>query len=154
MKKIGWLASVAAVLVSASAFGAPAGGEESYVISIQGERVAAKSISAAADGSITYQTQSGTSITWNARQYKTAYVPKPPEVAAMEAAVAQKRYDEVLAQAGKAALKNYQFLGWGGLVALLEGNAQAARENYAGAVACYDRGMLQAAKDGLYEGEL
>ena len=150
MKKMTWLIPAAILMVGAALRAA----DESYVVTAQGERVQTSTLRADAAGAIWYKPEgSPAEVKKNPGEYQEAHIPQPPEVREMDAAFKAGNYAGVAAAAAKAAPKNYQFLGWGCWMALCEGNALAAQNNYPLAIASYDRGIALPFKD-QYQGEL
>jgi tetratricopeptide (TPR) repeat protein len=141
MKKMSWLAPVAAVFLAGVTLRA-AEGDEKYIVLSQGEKIVTTVLFADATGAVTYQLPGGTATNKvNLGSYQKAYIPMPPEVKEMQAAMAGRNYAGVMAACGRAVAKNYQFLGWGGWMMLCEGNAHLALGNASMALASYDRGI-------------
>ena len=150
MKKMMWLVPAAILMVSVSMRAA----EESYVVTAQGEKIITSSLRADATGAVWYKPEgSAAEIKANLRAYQEAHIPQPPEVREMDAAFKARNYAGVIKAAASALPKNYQFLGWGGWMALCEGNAYFAQANYPTALASYERGVSLPFKD-QYTGEL
>ena len=150
MKKMIWLVPTAILMVGASLRAA----EESYVVTPQSGKIIVSSLRADATGAVWYKPEnSPAEIKANIGTYQEAHIPQPPEVREMDAAFKARNYAGVIAAVAKATPKNYQFLGWGGWMALCEGNSYAAQGNYPVAMASYERGISLPFKD-QYTGEL
>lgn len=150
MKKMMWLVPAAVLMAGMSLSAA----EESYIVTAQGERITTAALRADPTGAVWYKPEGGNvEIKANLGQYQEAHIPQPAEVREMDAAFKARNYAGVITAAAKATPKNYQFLGWGGWMALCEGNAHFAQSNYPLALASYERGISLPFKD-QYQGEL
>ena len=112
-----------------------------YVIDPRGSQVVGESLTADRDGNLTLIMTGGQSFTYKKGQYKSAHVPKPKDVVILEQNMEQKKTDYVLKEAPGVFAK-YQYLGWGGHTAALEGQAQLATGNYQAALQCFDRSLV------------
>jgi len=114
--------------------------KDCYVIDPRDTQVVGESLTADRDGNLTLVMGGGQSVTYKKGQYKSAHIPKPKEVVTLEQAMEQKKTDYVLKEA-PAIFAKYQYLGWGGHTAALEGQAQLEKSNYQAALQCFDRSL-------------
>ncbi len=80
--------------------------------------------------------------------YKFAYVPKPQQVALLQQMLVQGSYDEVLKNV-QVVLDRYKFLGWGGLLYYMKGEAELAKDQAEAALRSVEMGRRYARDEDL-----
>jgi len=102
-------------------------GSACWVLTKAGRRVPGAALTALPDGTLRLQLQAGGPVqTFKPGTYRAAYIPKPREVAQLEALFARKQYADVV-KYGPAVFARYKFLGWGDYVAALHARALLAQ---------------------------
>jgi predicted negative regulator of RcsB-dependent stress response len=138
-KRTGWLLTAAVLGLGAIT----ASGQDCYVVRRDGNKVPAVAITvASADGDLLLQTDKAGKVKMPVKraQYKYAMIPKPREVAALEQAFDNGKFDDVLANSA-AIFEKYKFLGWGDRIAFLEGMVRIERKQFAQAKDILEKGM-------------
>ena len=114
-----WRAGLAGLLAACALAAAPA--KPCYVIDARGQKLEGLELKVtSASGDIELNVDGRVRLPFKAGGYKTACIPKPDDMAALEKAFEEGRYPDVIKGAGKL-FDNYKFLGWGGGAAYLEG---------------------------------
>jgi len=115
---------------------------EYYIVDARGNTIYGERLTANADGDLTIQLDANAASTqlFKRGSYKTASIPKPRDLAALEQALAQKNYTAVLKET-PAYFNRYQFLGWGGYVAYLEAMAHIETGSAAAGLQSADNGL-------------
>ncbi len=122
--------------------------ERPYVILSDNRKMEGIGLTAAADGTLTLQVDAaGVRSTFRPNQVKMAYTPKPDEVAKMEQAFQSRRYSEVLQAAG-AAFSKYRYLGWGDMIAYLEGMCHVRQNRFDEGLKSFQKGRPHAGLNG------
>ncbi len=115
----------------AVAFGFAAAAQ-TYVVDRNGNRMEGDDIVASAQGDLTIKVGAGTRELKRG-QYQYVVTPRPTEVATLERLLAEKRYDNIIANADKV-FEKFRFLGWGGRIAAIDATARLAKNDAAGAL--------------------
>ena len=116
------LVSVYAVLGLAAA-----SAQECYVVDKAGAKVVGDELTATTSGDLTLKLGAA-SRQYKAGTYRYAHIPRPKEVDALEKALQQKAYDNVIEKA-PALFQRFKFVGWGGYVSYLECQAHLAKKD-------------------------
>mgnify|MGYP000444503587 CR=1 FL=1 len=95
--------------------------QKPYVVTSQGEKVRGSEIEADAAGNIRLQTDQG-EVTYQSGQYKRAFQPKPEQVGKVVNFFKSEEYDKVIKYAPQV-MEKYKYLGWGDMLAYLQGMA-------------------------------
>jgi len=134
MLRISRTLTLIAVLVGANAY------SQCYVVKRGGQKIKGGALTASSDGTLMLQLgKGGPTQKFKKGTYEYGYIPKPKEVAALEAAYKAKKYDVLFKQAAPI-FEKYKYLGWGDHVSYLEGMAHMARKQYSQARKVIERG--------------
>ncbi|MCK5802618.1 MAG: tetratricopeptide repeat protein [Lentisphaeria bacterium] len=114
-------AGVLALLVSLGAFSALGKGK-CYVKPLRGATVTGTDITADSQGNLVLIIKKGVSRKFKRGTYRAAHVPKPKYVAVLEKKAAAGSLEEVV-KASPTLFEKYKYLGWGGYIAAIHGQA-------------------------------
>lgn len=114
-----WRIGLAGLLAACALAAAPA--PPCYVIDARGQKIEGIELKVtSAGGDIELNVDGRVRLPFKAGSYKSAGIPRPDEVAALQKAFDEGQHAEVIKGAG-ALFDKYRYLGWGGAVAYLEG---------------------------------
>jgi hypothetical protein len=114
-----WITGLASLLAASALVAAPA--KPCYVIDARGQKHEGIELKVTStSGDIELNVDGRVRLPFKAGGYKTAVIPKPDDVAALEKALVEGRYADI-AKATGPLFEKYKYLGWGGGVAYLEG---------------------------------
>ncbi|MCF7853587.1 MAG: CDC27 family protein [Candidatus Pacebacteria bacterium] len=111
---------------------------DSFVVTNDGRRIEADSIRADNQGTLELRI-GGATQSMRRGNYRKVFTPKPKPVELLEKAVAQGRYDIVRDKAPEV-FDSYKYLGWGGHVATLHGQAYLENDNPERALQLFNQG--------------
>lgn len=109
--------------------GLAAAAKDVYVIDSNGTKIEGRALKADDRGNLTLQIAQGAQRTFKRGSYRYAHVPRPTDVARLEQALRQERYDIIKKMAPKI-FDEYKYLGWAGRIAYIEAQAHLQDENY------------------------
>jgi len=152
MMRSHWKLGLAGLLAAGALAAAPA--KSCYVVDGRGQKHEGIELKVTSpNGDIELNVDGRARLPFKAGSYKTAAIPKPDDMAALEKAYDEGRHADVAKEAGPL-FEKYKFLGWGGGVAYVEGmsllktgKAQDALRTFAKA-----KGFEGEAKDDLNRG--
>lgn len=110
-----------------------------FVVLNNGQRMPVREIRVHEGTGIAFVDANGRQITWRAGQFRAAFVPEPPPVAALENFLNAKDYDQVIQFAPRVSAQ-FGILGWGDKIAYIEGTAHLAKEDPVKAAEAFARG--------------
>jgi hypothetical protein len=96
-----------------------------YYINRAGRKIKVQDLRANNQGDLQVALEGGGTQVVNKADYKFAYIPKPQQVALLEQMFQQGAYDQLL-QNVQGVFDRYKYLGWGGLLYYMKGEAELA----------------------------
>ena len=133
-----WRAGLAGLLAACTLTAAPA--KPCYVIDARGQKLEGIELKVtSANGDIELNVDGRVRLPFKAGGYKTACIPKPDDLTALEKALGEGRHADVIKGAG-ALFDKYKFLGWGGGAAYLEGMSLLKTGKPQDAIRAFDKG--------------
>jgi hypothetical protein len=133
-----WRASLAGLLTAVAVTAAPA--KPCYVIDARGQKLEGIELKVtSASGDIELNVDGRVRLPFKTGAYKSALIPKPEDVGALEKAFEEGRHPDVIKGAGEL-FDKYKFLGWGGGVAYLEGMSLLKTGKPQDALRAFDKG--------------
>lgn len=131
------------IAFAALVMGSAAAQAQAVIVRTDGTRIRGQRITANQQGDLQIVIGDGAQTTFRRGTYQKVSTPKPSAVENLEQAYVRERYD-LIVQNGPQIYNDFRFLGWGGHIGYLLGQAQLRQGNAARALQTFEQSMRYA----------